>query len=269
MEQFRSNWVVDPETGTYHSNIPTPTGIPSDPSLASHGVGQAKELAAHLTKVTPPVDVIFSSPFYRCIQTLKPTVEALNNARTSAGQEPLPIHIENGLGEFYGLARFDHPSPATNDVLATHFDILHPSYKPVVRPSVNGESLPTIHDRIAYCLHHVIKALDGDQAGPKALLICTHAASMICIGRALTGNMPADPGEDDFNCFTCSFSKFVRRPGQASSNGSAPSDQLWDPSTPETIPSVNWQGGRGVQGGWDCVVNGDCSFLSKGEERGW
>jgi transcription factor C subunit 7 len=25
----------------------------------------------------------------------------------------------------------------------------------------------------------------------------------------------------------------------------------------------------GVGGGWECTVNGDCSFLSGGEERGW
>lgn len=228
---------------------------------------QAKELAAHLTeKASPPIDVIFSSPFYRCIQTLAPTVTSISAARTAAGLQPLPIHIENGLGEFYGLARFDHPSPASNEVLATHFNNLNTSYEPVIRPSVNGESLPTIHDRIAYCLHHVIRKLDADPAGPKSLLICTHAASMICIGRALTGNMPSDFGEDDFKCFTCSMSKFVRR---NTSTTEPTTDEIWDPSKPETIPDVKWKDGRGVQGGWDCKVNGDCSFLSKGEERGW
>ena len=171
------------------------------------------------------------------------------------------------MGEFYGLARFDHPLPATNEVLATHFDTLHPSYQPLIRPSVNGESIPAIHDRIAYCLHHMIKTLDAEPNGPKTILICTHAAVMICIGRVLTGRMPDDHGEDDFKCFTCALSKFVRRPSEPTAK--TVEDELWDSSKAEIIPSVGWQGGRGVRGGWDCEINGDCSFLSNGEERGW
>ena len=196
-----------------------------------------------------------------------PTVTSLNTARSSSGQAPLQINLEHGLGEFYGLARFDHPLPATNTVLATHFDTLHPSYLSVIRPSVNGESIPAIHDRIAYCLHHIIKTLDADPKGPETLLICTHAAVMICIGRVLTGRMPTDHGEDDFNCYTCAFSKFVRRTTESTTLAS--NDELWDAKLAENIPSVGWQGGRGVQGGWNCEVNGDCSFLSQGPERGW
>jgi len=259
---------VDPETGTYTSNIPTPTGIPSDPSLASHGVRQSEELAQHISQLDPPVEAIYSSPFYRCLQTLTPTVRTLNQTRSASNKEPLQIHIENGVGEFYGLARFDHPSPATNEILATHFDTLHPGYIATIRPSVNGESIPSIHDRIAYCLHRVISELDKDPRGPKTLLICTHAASMICIGRVLTGRMPSDHGEEDFRCFTCALSKFVRRSG-ATPTATAKEIERWDATVPETIPDTDWQNGKGVQGGWDCEINGDCSFLSKGEERGW
>jgi len=222
-------------------------------------------MAEYISKIEPPVDVVMSSPFYRCIQTLTPTVTTLNSQRSGTDKEPVRIQIENGLGEFYGLARFDHPSPATNDILATHFDNLHPSYEATIRPSVNGESIPTIHDRIAYCLHRVISALDADPSGPKTLLICTHAASMICIGRVLTGRMPEDHGEEDFRCFTCSLSKFERR----GSIKEAQDIAQWNASTPEDIPVVNWRDGNGVMGGWDCTINGDCSFLSKGEERGW
>ncbi|THZ81922.1 phosphoglycerate mutase-like protein [Aureobasidium pullulans] len=261
---FRSNWVVDPTTGTYTSNLPTPTGIASDPALAAHGVNQSKELAEHIATLDPPVDVIYSSPFYRCLQTLKPTVEKLNGSRSE--DKKLQVHVENGVGEFYGLARFDHPSPATLDVLAKHFPGgLAEAYIPVIRPSVNGESLTSLHDRIAYALYHVIQKLDQDPTGPKTLLICTHAASMICIGRALTGRMPEDPSEEDFKCFTCSLSKFTRR-----NMPEAPVEKqhIWTLDEPENIPFVDWRG-KGVKGGWDCEVNGDCSFLEKGEERGW
>ncbi|KAI5195374.1 hypothetical protein AUEXF2481DRAFT_71385 [Aureobasidium subglaciale EXF-2481] len=261
---FRSNWVVDPVTGTYTSNLPTPTGIASDPALAAHGVDQSKELAEHISKLDPPVDVIYSSPFYRCLQTLAPTVSKLNSDRSE--DKKLQVHVENGVGEFYGLARFDHPSPATLDVLHKHFPGgLAEAYVPVIRPSVNGESLTSLHDRIAYALYHVIQKLDQDPAGPKTLLICTHAASMICIGRALTGRMPEDPSEEDFKCFTCSLSKFTRR-----NIPEAPTEKqhIWTLDEPEKIPFVDWRG-KGIKGGWECEVNGDCSFLEKGEERGW
>jgi transcription factor C subunit 7 len=88
---------------------------------------------------------------------------------------------------------------------------------------------------------------------------------MICIGRALTGRMPEDPSEEDFKCFTCSLSKFTRR-----NIPEAPVEKqhIWTLDEPENIPFVDWRG-KGVKGGWDCEVNGDCSFLEKGEERGW
>ena len=59
---YRSNWVVDPQTGTYSTTVKSPTGIASDPALASYGVQQAVQLGEHLLQVQPPVDLIYSSP---------------------------------------------------------------------------------------------------------------------------------------------------------------------------------------------------------------
>lgn len=89
---------------------------------------------------------------------------------------------------------------------------------------------------------------------------------MIAIGRALTGRMPEDEGEEDFNCFTCAFSKFERRTKVPMTVWPEPK---WDPQHPDDIPDMQWRNGNGVGGGWDCKVNGDCSFLQGGEERGW
>ncbi|KAG7152478.1 Transcription factor tau 55 kDa subunit like protein [Verticillium longisporum] len=72
---FRSNWLVDPATGDYSSSIRSPTGIASDPALTAHGVDQAKELGAHLLTVSPPIEAVYSSPYYRCLQTITPFVE--------------------------------------------------------------------------------------------------------------------------------------------------------------------------------------------------
>lgn len=89
---------------------------------------------------------------------------------------------------------------------------------------------------------------------------------MICLGRVLTGQMPAEVEADDFKCFTCSLSRYDRR--QAAQR---PSERLsmWSRDKPEIIPSPDWRSGRGVAGGWDCTMNGDCSYLRGGEERGW
>lgn len=96
-------------------------------------------------------------------------------------------------------------------------------------------------------------------------MICTHAAPLIAMGRALTGNMPEDSSEEDFRPFTASLSTFVRRKGEARVNEEV--DEAAKEICGVKVP--RWRGGRGVGGGWDCVRNGDGSFLSGGEERGW
>lgn len=110
----------------------------------------------------------------------------------------------------------------------------------------------------------------------KAILICSHAAPLIAIGRALTGNMPEDPNEEDFNVFTAGLSTFVRRKQESASavaqqESSVQQNDRLAPGTKivrlgTDVP--DWKG-RGVGGGWDCISNGDCSFLSGGAERGW
>ena len=112
-------------------------------------------------------------------------------------------------------------------------------------------------------------AVEGVGGGERAILICTHAASMIAIGRALTGRMPEDICEEDFKTFTCGVSTFRRRTCNAVGLERARSEALegWEPGRP--IPRIRWMDGKGVGGGWDCEVNGDCSFLEDGQERGW
>ena len=168
--------------------------------------------------------------------------------------------------EWYGIARFNHPSPAAPSLLNSFFPAYSLSYKPSIVPSTSGESPADLHDRCAYALTRIIsheEALDGQGTG-RAILICTHAASMIAIGRALTGRLPEDICENDFKTYTCGISKFVRR--------SMPTDgpenvKPWSPG--QKIPLLDWKNGKGVAGGWDCVVNCDCKHLDSGEERGW
>lgn len=233
-QQVRPGVQVDHKTGIYTSTYATPTGIPIDPELTASGVQQSHELAAHLTKIEPAVDRIYSSPLYRCLQTLRPTSQALFAQGKAGGK----IRIDRGLGEFYGKAPWKHASPATLEVLMQHFKDLDAEYVGPHTPPLNGELIQELHERVKNSIGHIIETLDKDPEGPKTLLICTHAATMICLGRALTGKMPEDPDEDDFQCFCASLSTFKRR-------------------SPELV------------GSWECTKNSDTSYLSEGAQRGW
>ncbi|KAI9932185.1 hypothetical protein ASPWEDRAFT_480119 [Aspergillus wentii DTO 134E9] len=290
----RLNWTIDYKTGTYHAQFPTPTGNPADPTLTSYGVTQSHELAAHFTSAEfkPKPFRVYSSPFYRCLQTIKPSVEALKEVQKNGGDvdehAEFDVRIENGVAEWFGPTTFfDHPSPASPKTLHTHFPTLLPpnpetTYTPHLYPSTRGETIAQLHDRLATALACIIADLDAEISAleatqppsahtSKAVLICSHAAPLVAVGRALTGKMPADSGEEDFNVFTAGLSTFKRRSG--SSAGSAGGVDLLAPGTKpirsEGLSVPNWQGGKGVGGGWDCVGNGDCSFLSGGAERGW
>jgi len=278
--QYRSNWTVDPKTGTYATAVPTPTGIPSDPALASYGVAQSEQLATHLLSLDPAPEILVSSPYYRCLQTLAPYVTHLatpSDPKDPASASPVSVTVEPGIGEFYGRARFTHPGPASLEVLSTHFDHLRAEGEPIIVPAPYGESIPMLHDRVAYCLTRLIARADADPNGPKAILLCTHAAAIIAMGRVLTGRMPEEVGEEDFGCFTCGLSTFKRRgtvrpAGGVEASAATASDGLvakWDPAQPDEVPDVGWRGGKGVRGGWECVGDSDCSFLDGGEERGW
>jgi transcription factor C subunit 7 len=213
-----------------------------------------------LKALDPAIQRFYSSPFYRCLQTILPTVEAL--AVTTSDPETKKIRGENGLGEWYGKARFDHPSPAQPSLLKKLFPRFDEEYKPVIKPSTNGESIDDLHNRVAYALHRIIEKSDNE--GVKTIAICTHGATLIAIGRALTGRMPEDITEQDFNPFTCGLTTFVRKV-----KGNMETDvKEWE--GPETeIPVIQWRDGVGIGGGWAMTVDGDCSFLVDGEERGW
>ncbi|KKZ62470.1 hypothetical protein EMCG_03133 [[Emmonsia] crescens] len=295
----RLHWTIDLSTGIYHSIYPTPTGIAVDPSLTGPGVRQSHELAAHINsnEFFPRPCRVYSSPFYRCLQTIQPTVEALK-ARQERERKPyvdLDVRLENGLGEWFGSSSsFTHPAPASPETLQTLFPTIltsldadgtttspHPAYKPHIYPSPNGENIAKLHDRVATTLEAIIAQVDAEldayerdnpaeERQSHAILICTHAAPLIAMGRALTGDMPEDTCVEDFKPFTAGLSTFLRRSGRGAESGNWNRDREGieaEVISGKRVPQ--WQGGVGVGGGWDCVGNGECGFLSGGEERGW
>lgn len=195
------------------------------------------------------------------------------------------MHGDPGLGEWYGRARFTHPSPATLEVLKGLFDFYDGSrYSQkekeaeaggCIVPSARGETLEELHDRCAYAVGRIVEGEDerdrqgGDDGngngGERAILICTHAASMIAIARALTGRMPDDVCEEDFGTFTCGVSTFRRRRVEPDDDGCKL--ERWKPGM--AVPRLDWRDGKGVGGGWDCEVDCYCGHLEGGKERGW
>lgn len=80
-------------------------------------------------------------------------------------------------------------------------------------------------------------------------------------------------GDENFDVKTgtCSLSTYHRKSPSGCGEYSydlPPTDKTWNMNE-EQVPILPWRNGNGVAGGWECVVNGDCSFLSEGEERNW
>lgn len=178
--------------------------------------------------------------------------------------------------------------------MSTHFPALlseaSQTYKPLLIPSRRGETITQLHNRVATALEGIIADIDEeisaleaelppDQRTSKSILICAHAAPLIAMGRALTGQMPDDSSEEDFNVFTAGLSTFKRRGDSSTASAGQSSDQKESSNEKPLAEGTTfirasgsppqWKNGRGVGGGWDCVANGDCSFLSGGAERGW
>jgi transcription factor C subunit 7 len=211
----------------------------------------------------PPIQAVYSSPYYRCLQTITPFVDLKRSKhgvqRDAAGKDcgATTIHPEHGLSEWYGSADFDHPSPAAPETLKGFFPFYDETYESAVVPSTKGESIVQLHDRVAAGMSVVVERCDA--AGTRAIILCTHAAVVIALGRVLTGIMPEDIEVEDFRAFTCGLSVY-RRKETLGQNRPATTSDTW---------GFEWRDGQGVRGGWTCEANSDCSFLSGGEERGW
>lgn len=117
-----------------------------------------------------------------------------------------------------------------------------------------------LHNRVAAAVEALVRR--ADQEGMKSVLICTHAAIVIALGRVLTGNMPEDVSVEDFGAFTCGLSVYRRR---GAKNLSVGGENRADDNNKNIS---DWRG-SGVASGWICYRDSDCSFLSGGPERGW
>ena len=170
--------------------------------------------------------------------------------------------IDQGLGDWYGKAKFEHPSPADLETLKRFFPRLLVEKTSFV-VSRNGEGLEELHERVAYVMARIVADADAactsDQ--PESVVISTHAAVLIALGRALTGRVPEDRNEKDFDTFACSISTYERR--KVAAHEDLP---IWVHGA--AVPEFEWRG-HGISGGWDCKVNAGVDHLTNGGERNW
>ncbi|KAH6897059.1 histidine phosphatase superfamily [Thelonectria olida] len=250
---FRSTWSVDPKTGVYSASFLSPTGIPADPALTFHGSNQAQELGSHLMTLDPPIDVVYSSPYFRCLETIDPFVKRKRRQLEREGMEDNPavtsIRPEYGLCEFFGAAPFEHPIPAPPEKLKSLFSTYDDTYVSALAPSRNGETIQALYERVAAAVNAIIERCDLE--GRRAAVLCTHAAVVIALGRVLTGRIPDDVETTDFHAYTCGLSTYRRK------------------NMPRSMKQTSTSESPDPMGAWECERNSDCSFLSDGAERGW
>ncbi|KAJ8102452.1 histidine phosphatase superfamily [Lipomyces tetrasporus] len=192
---FRSNWdtTVPPK--------PAPTGIDGDPPLSAHGEEQAHELCIYLSTILPSVVRIYTSPFYRCLQTICELADLLK----------VDILPEYGFGEWYGRTRKTHPRAASQETLKSYFTRVSLDYEPIAVPSTEGETIQELHDRAEAVLAAMIKDCNENHPEVKTVVICAHAATIIALGRALVGDMSYD-----VRTGTCSISVYDADPSDNS-----------------------------------------------------
>ncbi|KIY72783.1 phosphoglycerate mutase-like protein [Cylindrobasidium torrendii FP15055 ss-10] len=186
---FRLNWVTADWTSA--------TGLPRDPPLAATGVKQSEEVADFFLSLpeSERPTAIFSSPYYRCIQTSMPVAKALG----------IPIWIEHGLGEWYSPAKPGsglHPRPGPASTLTKFFppNTIDPDgWTPIHYPTRKGETVDDIINRVKIFLEDLTAVRPANEK----ILLCSHAATIAAAVRILKGDLdlPVRIG-------TCSISEF-------------------------------------------------------------
>ncbi|KAF8501901.1 histidine phosphatase superfamily [Gautieria morchelliformis] len=198
---FRLNWV----TTTWES----PTGTPRDPPLAAYGERQAKELADYFASLSAEdrPTAIFSSPFYRCLQTSAPVAAALD----------VPVYVDNGLSEWFrpvvpgtGL----HPIPPPAETAALAFPSLHidaAAWQPTWVPSRKGESVEELHNRCQGFLRAFIPRTEQLHGGRHmVILLVSHAATAIALTREFVGDRNLS-----MRAACCSLTTLTRPPARS------------------------------------------------------
>ncbi|KAF5390227.1 hypothetical protein D9757_002887 [Collybiopsis confluens] len=207
--------------------------LPKDPPLTVFGESQAKELAKYFLSLDQDQrpTLLFSSPYYRCLQTSQPIAAALE----------LPIFVEHGISEWYSPATPGtglHPRPASASDLKKYFtEIDAQTWSSIHYPSRKGEDVEQVHHRANVVLSDLISEIQVRFPNHKRILLVSHAGTVIALARELAGdrNMPLRVG-------CCSLTEFVR---------------------------TKKDDGVGGGSGWKMKKGAEADFLTGGVQRDW
>lgn len=224
-----------------HDVKSSPTGMRLDHPLSVHGVQQAAHLGAFLsdparTAPYPVPERVFSSPFYRCLQTAQPTAALL----AERANEPRRIALDHGVMEWYPPAKKGtglHPRPSGPATLEKFFpEALDLDYLPSVYPDRKGEKMQALFDRIDLFVDVFTARMDATPV--RTVVIFEHAATVIALGQALTGDRKAEA------CAGCACTSLYRRRTDKGPGG-------------------------GSVGAWEQLWNGRADYMPGGVERDW
>ncbi len=161
----------------------------ADPPLSADGIVQAIETGARLRG--EGIRHIFSSPFYRAVETAHYIAEALD----------LPIRIETGACEWLNPDWFATPPVCqTPEALHLRFPRVDAAYRPFVRP-LYPETNPEMLARCAETARRLAEVFHDD------LLIVGHGASVSGLAEGFLGR------NHGFSCSgVCALTQIVRGP---------------------------------------------------------
>lgn len=121
--------------------------------------------------------MIFSSPFYRCIETINPTAETLE----------LAVNIDRGIGEWFKPNRGVIPMPVDNKTMKGFFKCVDDVWTNTLIPSVEGETEMDIFNRCKLFWEKFIPRFESECPDVKSIVLVTHAATKIALGMSLMG----------------------------------------------------------------------------------
>lgn len=166
-------------------------GMMVDPHLSPDGIEQAKETGERLRNEN--IRHIFSSPFYRAVETAHYIAEALD----------LPIKIEHGACEWLNPLWFQAvPEYKTLEELHERFPRIDLSYEPLVRPRY-PETNPEMLDRCKVTASRLVETFQED------MLVIGHGASVSGLAGGFLGRKPGLSC-----CAVCALTQIVRSDGE-------------------------------------------------------
>ncbi|KAL6930097.1 hypothetical protein ACO0SA_001504 [Hanseniaspora valbyensis] len=247
---YRSNWLPEPHPES-------PTGIEADVLLAPHGLEQADELSQYLSsdEFKNKPQLIISSPFIRCIETIRPTAQKLD----------LEIIIDRGIGEWFkkdrcvettvvnGVEEKTVPLPAGLEKLQEVFakdNLKLNKYWETAIPNIKGESQQEIQERAHKALPLIVARIEKEYPEVETILLCTHAATKIALGMAILG----------YDSVTATFPNVAKDQFNHIRAGSCSLDSFSVPIESDA-PFYDRD--------WTMTMNGNTSYLTKGEEMHW